>query len=184
MLQRLGACVISADEIVHELLQPGTEVYREVVGEFGNEILADDGTVDRARLADIVFRDARKRRRLEEIVHPPVLTRIAEQIERFRTTGHGILVVEIPLLIETSSVGMVDKVLVVTAEQETQIGRLVKRYGVTHEEALLRIRSQLPMSEKVKYADWVVSTEGTISHTEEQVQRVWDLLQKAVAQPM
>jgi len=183
MFKALGAEVLSADDIVHKMLQPGSDVWRAVVQEFGEDILAESGEVDRRELAAIVFRDPQKRLRLEAIIHPPILDFLAAEAKRFRDIGEGVLILEIPLLVETSSLGLVDKVLVVTAEQETQIKRLQKRYGITREEAILRIQSQLPMSEKIKHADWVVGTDGTLRSTRGQVERVWDAIQKSLAQP-
>lgn len=181
MLKARGATVISADDIVHQLLKPGTDVYDAVVREFGQTVLTDKGEVNREKLASIVFRDPVKRTLLESIVHPRVLRRLSEEAERFRQSCQGVLVLEVPLLIETSFVKVVDKVLVVTAEQPTQVERLEKRYGITREEAILRIESQLPTSEKIRYADWVISTEGTLEDTESQVSRVWDIIQKSLA---
>jgi len=182
MFKALGAKVLSADEIVHELVQPGSNVWRAVVDEFGDRILGEDGRIDRRKLAEIVFGDRQRRLRLEAITHPPVLELLAAEAKRFRDTGRGVLILEIPLLFETASARLVDKVLVVTAEQETQIRRLEKRYSLTREEAKLRIRSQLPMSEKIRHADWVVSTEGALRSTREQVERVWTTIQKSLAQ--
>ncbi|HUV03550.1 MAG TPA: dephospho-CoA kinase [Armatimonadota bacterium] len=182
MFKALGAKVLSADEIVHEMLQPGSNVWSAIVDEFGDGILGEDGRIDRRKLAETVFSDTEKRLRLEAITHPPVLEFLAAEAERFRNTGQGVLMLEIPLLVETASLGLVDKVLVVSAEQDTQIRRLQKRYSLTREEAKLRIRSQLPMSEKIKHADWVVSTEGALRSTREQVERVWSTIQESVAQ--
>jgi dephospho-CoA kinase len=181
MFEDLGAKVVSADAIVHEYLEPGTDVWKKIASEFGPEVLDADGVVDRKKLGQIVFRYPEKRSRLETIIHPPVLKRLAQEAEHFRAEGSGVLILEIPLLVETSSLRLVEKVLVVTAEQETQIDRLEKRYGISREEAILRIKSQLPMSEKVKVGDWVVSTEGTLRRTKEQVDRVWHAVQKLLA---
>jgi len=183
MFKALGAKVLNADGIVHKMLRPGSDVWRAVVREFGEDILAEGGELDRRKLAEIVFRDPRKRQRLEAITHPPVLDYLAAEAERFRNAGDSVLILEIPLLVETSSLGLVDKVLVVTAEQGTQIKRLQKRYSISREEAMLRIKSQLPMSEKLKHADWVVSTEGALRSTREQVEKVWSTIQKSLAQP-
>jgi dephospho-CoA kinase len=182
MLEDLGARVVSADEIVHQMLKSGSPVRHEVVEEFGAGIVKSNGDIDRAALGDIVFRDAEKRARLEAIIHPPVLNRLAEEADGFRSAGDGVLVLEIPLLVEKSAFGLVDKVLVVTAEQETQVRRLEKRSKVTREEAILRVSAQYPMSEKVKYADWVVNTEGALRSTKAQVSKVWHDIQKLLAQ--
>jgi len=181
MFQDLGAIVISADEVVHRMLERGSDVWRQVRQEFGEEVLTPDGNIDRVRLGDLVFRDKGKRTTLEAIVHPPVIEYLQREAECFRESGQGVLILEIPLLIEVGALHLVDKVLVVTAEQESQISRLEKRYGIGREEAILRISSQLPLAEKVRHADWVVSTEGTLESTKKQVERVWYEAQKLLA---
>jgi len=181
MLEDLGAKRLSADEIVHRLLQAGSNMWQQIVEEFQEEILDPHGLIDRKKLGDIVFQDPDKRRRLEGIIHPPVLELLRAEIERFQAECGGVLVVEIPLLVETAAFGLVDKILVASAEQETQIGRLEKRYGIGRQEALLRIRSQLPMAEKIRHADWVVSTEGTLLSTKRRVGRVWREIQESLA---
>lgn len=180
MLEDLGAKRISADEIVHELLRPGMETSRLVLDEFGSGILAD-GEIDRGKLGEIVFEDAEKRRRLEEIIHPPVMAEIAKLIDEFRCNCSGVLVVEIPLLVEVGATGMVDKVLLASAEQDTQIDRLQKRYNLSRRDALLRVQSQLPMAEKALHADWIISTEGTLRTTKRRVERLWSDVQKSLA---
>ncbi|HEY3297892.1 MAG TPA: dephospho-CoA kinase [Armatimonadota bacterium] len=182
MLTELGARVISADAMVHEMLRPGTPVYKSVVEEFGREILDENRAIDRRKLAQIVFNDPDRRVRLEQILHPEVLSSIGDYVRAFRERESGVLVLEIPLLIETSSQGLVDKVLVVTAEQQTQIERLKYRYSINESQALLRIKAQMPLSDKVKLADWVISTEGSIESTREQVESVWRQAQKLLAQ--
>lgn len=181
MFAKLGAEVLSADEIVHRLLAPGTDVWKQIVGEFGEGILGPDGNIDRKKLGNTVFRDTEKKARLESITHPPVMQYLAREAERFRRHGEGVLILEIPLLIEIGAVDIADKILVVTVEQEIQIKRLQYRYGISCGEALLRINSQLPMQEKIKHADWVISTDGTLHSTREQVYKVWDEVQKSLA---
>lgn len=183
MFADLGAKVLSADKLVHEMLQQGSDVWQEIVREFGETVLGPNGNIDRKKLGEIVFRDPKKKMRLESITHPPVLECLVQEAKLFRSKGRGVLILEIPLLVETSCLELVDKVLVVTAEQETQIRRLQKRYSISREEAILRIASQLPMSEKLKYADWAISTEGTLRSTKEQVGRVWHDIQEFLAQP-
>ena len=181
MFQDLGAKVISADELVHRMLEPGSEVWKRVRQEFGDAIVRADGSIDRAKLGELVFRDTGKRMRLEAIIHPPVLDSLQKEADLFRRCEKGVLILEIPLLIEAGALCMVDKVLVVTAEQESQISRLEKRYGMRRVEAIRRIASQLPLVEKVKYADWVISTEGTLDSTKKEVERVWCEVQKLLA---
>lgn len=181
MFEEKGAKVISADEIAHELLKSGTAVREEVIKEFGKTIQKKDGSIERQRLAEIVFCNPQKKTRLESFIHPPVIKKLKEEIKRFRSEGEGVLILEVPLLIESSSLRLVEKVLVVAAEQGTQIKRLEKRYGLERDEAMLRIKSQLPVSEKIKYANWVINTEGTLSDTKRQVDKVWNSIQKLLA---
>lgn len=181
MLEELGAVRISADEVVHDLLAAGQPVAGMVAREFGPEVLDNDGAINRRRLGELVFRDPDQRKRLESIVHPQVMQHVAERIDRFRRECRGVLVVEIPLLIEVGATALVDKVLVVTAEQEDQIDRLQKRYGISEADAVLRIGSQLPLDEKVKHADWIVSTKGTLRTTKRRVQSLWCDIQKSLA---
>lgn len=181
MFQKLGAKVVSADEVVHRMLEPGSKVWEQVRREFGDEVLRPDGSIDRTRLGEIVFRDPEKRLRLEAIIHPPVIDFLQNEADSFRTCGEGVLILEIPLLVEAGALCMVDKVLLVTAEQESQISRLEKRYGISRDEAMLRISSQLPLAEKIRYADWLISTEGTLGSTKKQVESVWRDVQKLLA---
>lgn len=181
MFKELGAQVISADEIAHRLMEPGTDVWGNITSAFGTSFLNDDNTINRRKLGAIVYADTDKLRKLEEIIHPHVLTYLAEKSDEFRAKEDGILILEIPLLVETSSQYMVDKVIVVTAEQKTQIKRLYNRYGINAEEALLRIKSQIPMEEKKKIAEWVVNTEESIISTKELIYRIWCTLQNMLA---
>jgi len=178
MLAELGARVLSADDVVHELMSPKSEVWKAIVTEFGKEILKPDGNIDRATLGRIVFNDPKKKARLEQIIHPPVLQYLAREVEEFRAKGAGVLVLEIPLLVETSSISLVDKVLVVNAEQERQIERLQYRYGINTSEAMARIRSQLPIADKLKIADFIISADDSLEETKDQVRRLWTSIKK------
>ncbi|MBP6965264.1 MAG: dephospho-CoA kinase [Armatimonadetes bacterium] len=181
MLEAMGATWISADEIVHALLAPGTETSSQVAREFGSEVLSPSGGVDRGKLGTIVFSDVEKRRRLEAILHPIVMKEISSSIERFRDCGSGVLVVEVPLLVEIGAARMFDKILVVSAEQESQISRLHKRCNLNRDEAELRLKAQLPMKDKMQFADWVISTEGTLADTRTRVERLWCDIQECLA---
>ncbi|MHB0999353.1 MAG: dephospho-CoA kinase [Armatimonadota bacterium] len=183
LFKDLGAEVISADDVVHRMMEPDGEVWKAIIKEFGEGILKPDGNIDRKKLGDTVFQNPGLRSRLEAITHPPVLKYLADKASEFRANCKGILILEIPLLIETSSISMVDKVIVVTAEQKTQVERLYNRYGISRDKALQRINAQLPMAVKIKHADWVVNNEGSLSSTKEEVYRIWCTLQKSLAQP-
>lgn len=181
MFKDLGAKVVSADELVHEMMRPGTDVWDSIVAEFGHDILSTGQEINRRALAEIVFKHPEKRSRLEAIIHPPVILRLSEIANKFRKYDTGVLILEIPLLMETSSESLVDKVLVVSAEQDTQIERLIYRYGIDELAAAERVGSQLPMHVKIEAADWVISTERSIDATMECVNSVWNHVQKLLA---
>lgn len=170
ILRQLGAHIIDADAIARSQMRRGTPVWRAVVEAFGDQILKPDGEVDRKRLGEMVFRDPAKRRLLEEITHPPVI----EEIERrIRALPEGIVVVDVPLLVEAGMVPMVDRLWVVWVDREIQVDRLMKRDGIGREEAALRLGAQIPLEEKAKIADVVIDNSGSIDDTRLQVERAW-----------
>lgn len=182
MFRELGAEVISADEVVHRLMAEDEDVIKKIIHEFGEGICDNNGVIDRKKLGSIVFSDSEKLRKLEEIVHPRVLSYLEQKANDFRQHSKGVLLLEIPLLIETSSMGMVDKIIVVSADQESQVERLRKRYPqMTTCEIMKRINSQLSLDTKKKYADWVIDTEKSITSNREDVARIWDALQNLLA---
>ncbi len=176
MFAERGAAVLDADEMVRELQNPGTSVYEAIVEAFGTLILKDDGTIDRKFLGEIVFRDEKGRRQLETIVHPALVAAVQQRVAQLRTQGVSICVVELPLLIEAESERRFDSVVVVTAPQEVQVGRLMADRGLTREEALARIRSQMPLSEKVTRAHFVIENGGDLWETEQRVQEIYEVL--------
>lgn len=178
MFRELGAETISADEVAREVLAPGAPIIDELVERFGLSIVKSDGSIDRRALAEIVFSNPENLTALNNITHPPVIAIIEERINEFRSRAgkRDILAVEVPLLIECNLMGLVDKVIVVAAEQETQLIRLTTR-GLTYEEAGRRVAAQLPISEKLQFADEVVRTDTSLEDTRRQVERVWKLAQ-------
>lgn len=176
MFAARGAAVLDADELVRELQYPGMPVYDAIVEAFGTGILHDDGTIDRKSLGDLVFRDAKLRRRLETIVHPALVSAVEQRVVELRTQGIPICVVELPLLIEAGSEHRYDRVIVVTAPEKVQVERLMADREMTREEALTRIRSQMPLQEKVKRAHFVVDNGGDLGETERRVQEICDVL--------
>ncbi len=154
MFKRCGAVVIDADALAHEVVQPGKPAWRDIVRRFGTSILNGDKTLDRQALGQIVFAHRTKLRQLERIIHPRVareqirLTREAAEKDR-----HAVVVYDVPLLFEAGIDTRVDQTIVVTADQATQIARLKKRNGLSKSQALRRIRSQMPLSKKIRMAD-------------------------------
>ena len=162
MFKQCGAVVIDADELAHEVVKPGKPAWRAIVTLFGKTMLNQDRSLNRQALGSIVFRNRTKRRQLERIIHPRVAreqARLTKQAARIDPTA--VVIYDVPLLFEAGIDTRVDKTLVVTADRETQLARLKKRNGLSRVEAIRRIRSQMPLSKKVRLADIVI--DGTLS---------------------
>ncbi len=176
ILKELGARIIDADVIARQIVEPGTVGWQQIKEAFGEEVLNPDLTVSRKKLADIVFPDRARMRKLNEITHPIIIQNIKEEINRFRMAAGEptrVLVVDAPLLIETGLHELVDEVWVVDIPEELQIRRLMERDGLTREQALDRIGSQMPAAEKKKYADVVIDNSGDFSATRKTVEDLW-----------
>jgi dephospho-CoA kinase len=169
MLKELGYPVVDADLLVREVQRPGEEVYRQIVEKFGGEILLENGEINRKKLGDIVFTNPEKRRLLNAIVHPAVRRRMREEKERALKEREKALFLDIPLLFESGLFSEVDKVMVVYADEKTQLERLMKRNNLTKEEAYFRIRSQMPIEEKRRRADRVIDNRGPLENTKKQL---------------
>ncbi|HWF58776.1 MAG TPA: dephospho-CoA kinase [Nitrospira sp.] len=157
MFKSCGAIVIDADELAREVVQPGKPAWRDIVHRFGKSVLNSDRTINRQRLGQTVFRDREKLRQLERIIHPRVATeqkRLTRQASR--KDPNAVVIYDVPLLFEAGIDKRVDKIIVVTADQETQITRLRKRNTLSRTEALRRIRSQMPLAMKRLRADYVL----------------------------
>lgn len=173
ILRELGAPVIDADAIVHELQQPGRPVTLAIAREFGPEVLNPDGSLNRPALSRIVFTDAASRKALEAIVHPAVRAEMWRETDRYRTEGRPAVVLDVPLLIESQLHRTVDRVWVVYIDKELQLARLIARDGLTPEQANQRIAAQMSLDEKRSFADLVIDNRGTVDHTRQQVERAW-----------
>jgi dephospho-CoA kinase len=183
ILARLGAVVIDADAIVRELQAPGTPMLAEIAAAFGAELIGPDGSLDRARLGDLVFRDPEARLRLGKIVHPGVGTEMRRRLEAAREARVGLVVLDIPLLFEGRTAGTgsaaqlgFDATVLVYAAEPQQIERQVARDGYSRDEALRRVRSQMPIEEKRALADFVIDNSGSLAETERQVRELYHRL--------
>ncbi len=170
MLVELGAFVIDADQIAHLVMAPDGPAYDAVVGAFGRDILASDGTIDRDRLGEIVFRDPEALQRLEAAVHPAT---IAEVTLRILQATEPVVVVEAIKLIEAGMHGAYDALWVVTAPRLLQIERLVDGRGLTEEAAALRVDAQPPQEEKAMVADLVLVNDGSLEALQDKVRAAW-----------
>lgn len=176
-LAGLGCFVIHADEIGHQVQAEGAEAYQEIVDEFGPGILRPDRQIDRRLLAQQVFGHPYRLQKLNEIVHPLVRARIEKMIAEFAAREpHGIAVVEAAILVETGSYRLYDRLIVVVASEQQQIERAMARDHISRQEAVERMRRQMPLAEKVKYADYIIDTTGSKEHTIEQTRRVYESL--------
>jgi len=172
VLRRLGCEVIDTDAIARDVVVPGTEGWQAVVTEFGPQILAADGTIDRAKLASIIFADAGRREILNSLLHPLIIRAVGEQVAAIKARAPGaVVVVDVPLLIECNMQNDFDEVMVVWTPRETQIARLMTRDGLGEEEARERIASQLPLDQKRECATFVVENDADREKTAEQVEK-------------
>lgn len=172
MLRDLDCMVLEMDPLGHELLEPGQPAYDEAVREFGESILGPGGKIDRAKLGAIVFADAAKRTRLNQILHPRILDVVLKWFAALdRSGGPEFAVVEAALIVESGFHKQLDNLIVCWSTPEQQVERLVTR-GLTREEAQLRIDSQMPAGEKRQLADEVIDCSGTLEETERQVKNV------------
>ena len=156
-LKRLGAHLVDADEIAREVVKTGLPAYNEIVKEFGEKILNPDKTINRKELGRIVFSNTELRKRLERITHPRIQEKIDKYIKEIKGRNpDAIIVVDAALLIEAGLYKKMEKVIVVYADEKTQIERLMERDGFTMDEAKNRLSAQMPLTEKVRYADFVI----------------------------
>jgi dephospho-CoA kinase len=176
LLAECGAIVLDADSIVRDLQRPGTDVYRAIIDRFGPSIVGRDGTLDRAGLAQLVFRDEDALHALNAIVHPSVMKIIAERIEELKETD-AIVVLDVPLLVEVGGGEGVDTVVVVEAPEQERISRLVRDRDMTPEDALARMATQASNEQRLALADEVIRNDGSPEQLKAEVDALWERLQ-------
>jgi dephospho-CoA kinase len=172
LFDALGVPTIDADVLARGAVAPGTDGLLRVRARFGNGILHADGSLDRRRLASVVFADPAARRDLEAIVHPAVREAISRWFDSLEGTRFPVAIADIPLLYEAWRAGEFDAVIVAACHPDTQVERVVARDGVSESEARLRIAAQLPIDGKVRQADFVIRTDGSFADTARQVRQV------------
>ncbi|MDI9480528.1 MAG: dephospho-CoA kinase [Bacillota bacterium] len=165
-LRELGAIVIDADEVAHTIMEPGKPAWEDIIEHFGSGVLYADQTIDREKLGAIVFNNPERLQVLNQITHP----RVGEQFKQIITTlraekSDAVLFIEVPLLYETHMERICDEVWVVWVDEETQIQRLMKRDGLSREDALKRIDAQMSLDEKARRADFVIDNRYSIEET-------------------
>ena len=184
-LKELGAVVIDTDKVGHEVFKPDTDAWREVVAAFGRQILTQQGEVDRNKLGEIVFANPGARARLNGIMHPRIRSWVKAEIERYRRQGVKLLVLEVPLLVEVplslragepSLSDEVDEVWITVAPEATVLKRLKERSGMSEEQILARIRSQLSSEERARHADVIIDTDCRLDELKARVRELWQKL--------
>ena len=180
LLRELGAAVECSDQIVRELQEPGGEVLAAIVAEFGRGVLLPSGELDRAALGERVFNDDPARTRLGNLIHPAVYRELLARMEAHAAAGVPVIVLDIPLLLEGVKDGRgsgarlpFDLIVVVYADEKTQLERVLARDGLSREEAEARIRSQVPIDEKREMADVVIENTASWSITEKRVRELY-----------
>lgn len=177
MLVEKGAYLLDADQLAKEAVAPDRPAWQDIVNWLGESILLPDRQLDRVRLAEIVFNDQDKLKKLNQIVHPWVGRRFMELSEEIRAKDPGAVVVyDIPLLIEAGMQGMVNLILLVYVPRDVQIARLQQRDGINYREAEARLKAQKPLAEKKKHADVIIDNSGTEAETANQVEQFWSKL--------
>jgi dephospho-CoA kinase len=184
ILKDLGAFIIDADKIARDVVAPGMRAWDEIVRVFGKDVLQKTGEIDRENLARIVFNDAVMRGKLEEIIHPEVMRVIDEEIRSIKTHSSGaVVVLDVPLLIEVGMHERMDEVIVVYCSEDMQITRLMRRDNISREEALTKVRAQMPIEEKRRLATLLIDNSETVDETRKQVEEAYARLRTKAAKP-
>jgi len=179
--QDLGAYIIDADRIGHELIEPGRDAYQEILDHFGKEILDPGGRIDRKKLGPKVFVDPQQLRLLDAILHPRIIARVQElAAEQQRRNPHAVVIIDAALIFESGIGGTMRKIMVAWCRPDQQLERLMAKTGVSREEAERRIQAQMPAEEKFRRADYRIDCSGSKERTREQVEALYPELRGIV----
>jgi dephospho-CoA kinase len=179
MFRDLGAKIVDADELGHSVILPHKPAWEKITSLFGKDILQNDLTIDRGKLGKIVFTNQALLKKLNEITHPEIIKLIKKEINlaiNKTQNQEKMLFIDAALIYEAKIDRLMDKVIVVYINENEQVKRLIKRNNISKEEALQRIKSQMPMKEKVKMADYVIDNSNSLDKTREQVETIWQSL--------
>ena len=183
-LREAGTEVIDADQIAREVVRPGTSAHTEIIRVYGREMLQPDGQIDRKRLGDIIFNDPQQKARLNAIVHPRVFVRLTAAVDCIaERSPDAVVILDIPLLLETGWHGELAEIIVVYVPEEVQLKRLMARDGIDAAAALARIRAQMPIEEKRRRATIVIDNSGAIEASRSQALAVFRRLQQRAHRP-
>jgi dephospho-CoA kinase len=179
LFKKSGIPVVDADELARRAVEKGTEPYQKVLSHFGPGVLSPDGSLDRRKLGAMVFSNPAELSFLESVIHPFVQEQVRESKKIFEGQGHSFAAYDVPLLFEKSLESQFDRIVVVGCTRQTQLDRMIRRDGLSREEALQRLSNQLDLEAKMKKASDVIWNEGTLQELELQVQNLIQKLRKS-----
>lgn len=172
MIKEIGIPIIDADEISREIVSKDSLVLKRIAKEFGEDVLNEDGTLNRKKLSNIVFRESTLLKKLNLITHPAIKNKIKEKIEEYKKSGIKCCVIDAALLIEAGFLDITDLCLLVYVDKDVQLKRLMDRDNITYEAALRIIESQMNLDEKKKYADYLIDNNKEIEFTRQQLNNI------------
>ncbi len=179
MLKKKKALIIDADRLAHQIIQPKSKVWNKIAGHFGKKILKANGQIDRNKLAFIVFKNKKELKRLNEIIHPPVIWQVKKLVRKYKKIfPRRIIVADVPLLFESGLNSLADKVVVVKCSLARQVSRASAKTRLSQQEIMARVNSQWPLDKKVKLADFVINNNGSLVKTKKQVEKIWQEVNK------
>jgi dephospho-CoA kinase len=176
MFKDLGAKIVDADKLGHQVILPQGAAWKRIIKTFGKDILQKDQTINREKLGKIVFANQDLLKKLNKITHPEIIKLIKKEISLAKDKSKEekkILIIDAALIYETKIDRLMDKIIVVYLDEEEQIERLIKRNNLSEKEALQKIKSQIPLKEKIEIADYVIDNSNSLDKTKEQVERIW-----------
>lgn len=179
MIESYGLPIVDADVVARQVVEPGTPTLKKIAEAFGPEVIAQDGSMDRAKVGSIIFHNEEMRQTLNGIIHPAIREEMLRQRDEFISFGEKNVFMDIPLLFESKLEHFVEKIIVVSVNKEVQLQRLMERNGFAEEEANARIATQIPVKEKEQLADAVIHNNGTLEDTAIQLQNIlyeWNVL--------
>lgn len=180
MLKARGIPIIDADHIARDVVEPGEPALKKIISVFGSTIIKENGILNRKKLGNIIFSDESLRYKLNSIMHPAIRAKMLSLAAYYEEQREKVIVLDIPLLIESELMGMVDKILLVYVDPDTQLERLMKRDQLSIDTAKLRINSQMPLEDKKQYADEIINNSLNLESTETQLEVIlskWGILQ-------
>ena len=184
MFKDLGAKIVDADKLGHSVILPHEPAWEKIVKIFGKDVLQNDLTIDREKLGKIVFANQSLLKKLNDITHPEITKIIKKEIDSVKNKTYNqkkILIIDAALIYEAKIDRLMEKIIVVYIDEDEQIKRLIKRNNLSKDEALQRIKSQMPMKEKVKMADYVIDNSNSLDKTKKQVEKIWKNLVSSIS---